>query len=223
MTYTVVPTAIDGQAAPNADYMNTYIGANFAAGVPDIFTAKGDLAVATAADVAVPFPVGTDGRTLTAESSTATGLLWFCSGASLYDTKLIGSTNDNTWIRLDINTDVYDISGEFAIYKFVATYPGYYLVIINAHFGIQGAGGTDFDAGDYTAVSVYKNGAIYAILGMDYAQSDGQVTMYCEGQTVVDLAAGDYLEIYTYIGTTITLDDFVVVTSTAMIHRIGGA
>jgi len=47
MTYTAVPTKSTGDLWTAANH-NTYIKDNFAAGVPDIFTTKGDIAVATA-------------------------------------------------------------------------------------------------------------------------------------------------------------------------------
>ena len=43
---------------------------------PTIFDAKGDLLVASSADVAARLPVGTNGLVLTANSATATGLSW---------------------------------------------------------------------------------------------------------------------------------------------------
>ena len=48
-----------------------------ASGIPaTIFDAKGDLIVASAADTAARLAVGTNGHTLVADSSTATGLKW---------------------------------------------------------------------------------------------------------------------------------------------------
>jgi len=52
------------------------IRANFQAGVPDIFTTKGDIAAATAADAAARLAVGADDAMLVADASTATGLAW---------------------------------------------------------------------------------------------------------------------------------------------------
>jgi hypothetical protein len=50
--------------------------ADVALGVPDILTAKGDLAVATAADAASPLAVGAVGTYLIPDSAEATGLKW---------------------------------------------------------------------------------------------------------------------------------------------------
>ena len=51
MAYTIVPTITSGDLA-TATWGNTYIKNNFAAGVPDIFTTDGDMAVATGANAA---------------------------------------------------------------------------------------------------------------------------------------------------------------------------
>ena len=52
------------------------VRANFLAGVPAIFTAKGDLAVGTALVTAGKLAVGADDSTLVAASGTVTGLAW---------------------------------------------------------------------------------------------------------------------------------------------------
>jgi hypothetical protein len=51
MAYTAVPTITTGDVA-TAAWGNTYIKNNFAAGVPDIFTTDGDMAVGTGANAA---------------------------------------------------------------------------------------------------------------------------------------------------------------------------
>lgn len=68
MSYNAVPTVSTGDTWSAANH-NTYIRDNFAAGVPDIFTAEGDLAYATAANVATPLAIGTAGTPLVSNGS----------------------------------------------------------------------------------------------------------------------------------------------------------
>lgn len=76
MAYTPVPNAATGDKF-TAAYVNAYLRDNFAAAVPDILTAKGQLAAATAADAAAPVTAPTvNGQILTADSAQATGMAW---------------------------------------------------------------------------------------------------------------------------------------------------
>jgi len=75
MSYTAVPTQNVGDEWTAEDH-NTYIRDNFAAGVPDIFTTKGDIAVASAADAAGRLGIGSNGQVLTADSGEALGAKW---------------------------------------------------------------------------------------------------------------------------------------------------
>jgi hypothetical protein len=52
------------------------VRANFQAGVPDIFTTKGDLAAATAADTAARLGIGADDAMLVPDAGETTGLAW---------------------------------------------------------------------------------------------------------------------------------------------------
>lgn len=67
MSYSAVPTVATGDLWGAANH-NTFIRDNFAAGVPDIFTAAGDLAYATAANAAAPLAIGSPGQVLTSSS-----------------------------------------------------------------------------------------------------------------------------------------------------------
>ena len=75
MVYTPVPSKATSDSW-SADDNNTYIRDNFAAGVPDIFTTKGDLAVATGADAAARLALGTTGQNLVVDHSTTIGMKW---------------------------------------------------------------------------------------------------------------------------------------------------
>jgi hypothetical protein len=75
MAYNTPPTKNTGDVFTAAEF-NQYIRDNFAAGVPDIFSAKGDLVAATAANAATRLAVGTNGQRLVADSTQATGVKW---------------------------------------------------------------------------------------------------------------------------------------------------
>jgi hypothetical protein len=73
MAYATVPTVATGDLWTAANH-NSYIRDNFAAGVPDIFTTKGDLAVATGPDAAARLAAGSDGQIMQVNAAAANGL-----------------------------------------------------------------------------------------------------------------------------------------------------
>lgn len=84
------------------------IRANFQAGVPDIFTTKGDIAVATAADTAARLAVGADDATLVPDASTATGLAWQIQPAArVYNDAAIDPAPGH-WVTLTFNRERFD-------------------------------------------------------------------------------------------------------------------
>lgn len=74
MAYTTVPSKATGDPAYTATFLNTYIKDNFAAGVPDIFTTKGDIAAATAADTATRVAVGSNNTVFQIQSGQSAGV-----------------------------------------------------------------------------------------------------------------------------------------------------
>jgi len=79
MAYNPVPTVTTGDLWTAANH-NTYIRDNFAAGVPDIFTAKGQIAVASGENAAGVLNPGSDGQVLMADSSQSLGLKYAWAG-----------------------------------------------------------------------------------------------------------------------------------------------
>lgn len=73
--YNPVPTVATGDLWTASNH-NTYIRDNFAAGVPHIFTTKGDLAVALGSQAAGRLGVGDNGDVLMAASAEALGMAW---------------------------------------------------------------------------------------------------------------------------------------------------
>lgn len=82
MPYNPVPTVATGDLWTASNH-NTYIRDNFAAGVPDIFTTKGDLAVASGPNAAGRLAVGSTGQVLAVDASQPLGLKWINGGMHL--------------------------------------------------------------------------------------------------------------------------------------------
>lgn len=127
MAYTPVPSKANGDPAYSASDINTYIKANQAAGVPDIFTTKGDIAVATAEDVASRFGVGANGAYLVAASGEATGVKWANNFALRLSapSAVVGTDTNITW-----GTEDFDVFGKIAVpsAEYAPTISGYFLV-----------------------------------------------------------------------------------------------
>jgi len=75
MTYSPVPTVATGDLWTASNH-NTYIRDNFAAGVPGLFTTKGDMAVASASQIAARLGIGSNGQVLTPDSGQTLGMKW---------------------------------------------------------------------------------------------------------------------------------------------------
>jgi len=87
MAYSPLPTVNTGDPWTAANH-NTYIRDNFAAGVPDIFTTKGDLAVASGADAASRLGAGADYAVLMARAGASLGVEWKRGAVEIFDTDL---------------------------------------------------------------------------------------------------------------------------------------
>ena len=101
MAYVAIPHKGVGETVSATEY--NVIADDFVAGVPDIFTTKGDIAIATAADAASRLGVGTNNFVLIAASGEATGAKWAVSPtADLVTTKgdILAATAADTLARL---------------------------------------------------------------------------------------------------------------------------
>lgn len=171
MVYTIVPTKQTGDSLSAKEY-NAYIKDNFAASVPDIFTAKGDIAVATAEDTAARRSVGTNKQLLKVNSNDTTGMdyQWF-SGALAHSSSRTIATDTLTVMRY--NTEVYDVntaqtagSGNDYIYTLPSGYAGYYLVGCSIEVG----GNASMEVNEYLKISIRVNSTIVSS-GAQYFQA----------------------------------------------------
>ena len=202
MAYTALPTKSTGDLWTAADH-NTYIKDNFAAGVPDIFTTKGDIAVATAADTATRLAVGTNDQVLVADSGEASGTKWstindFIGARYKVST---GQTISNGAVTI-VNFDTEDYDTDSAVttgaaWKFTvpADMGGYYLVTTCVFFDSD----DNWAAGEVMQLLLYKNNGIVSYLAEGKCEyTDTGFNMQANGSNIVSLAATDYIDIRAY-------------------------
>lgn len=161
-----------------------------------IVDAKGDLIAATAADTPARLAVGTNGHVVRANSATATGLEYAPSYGSTISIQR-GTSNQtitaNAWTKIQLNSEDLDTDGSYdptTNYRFTPKVAGYYQ--FNTLIFMSQQTGTNLNN-----FALYKNGAFYALIGLDYNVGP-------KGQPVIAAANGstDYFEWYLYASST---------------------
>jgi hypothetical protein len=199
MAYTAVPSKSTSDTV-TGDEWNTYVKDNFAAGVPDIFTAKGDIAAGTAADVAAHLAVGANGTLLTAASGEATGLSWAIpSTAQAYARYKVSATRslaNSTLTIVNFDTSVFDTDSAVttgAAWKFTvpADHGGYF--IVTSTITLESNAG--WGASEYLQVDVYVDGAYYTTLNKWNCQVAGTFVVGTTGASIVYAAAASFIDI----------------------------
>jgi len=167
-----------------------------------IVDAKGDIIAATAADTVSRLAVGTNGQTLVADSTAATGLKWETpSGSSgpafyAYRATTDQSITTATLTKVQLNAESFDTDNCFdstTNYRFTPTKAGYYQINSTIYFV-----GTTLTR---EIGSIYKNGSEYArfndfSITSNFSNSGGTL-VYFNGTT-------DYVELFVYMaGTTL--------------------
>jgi len=211
MAYSALPAKIASDTLTLGNY--NAIKGNFEAGVPDIFTTKGDLASATAANAATRTGVGADASTLVADSGAAGGIAWQIQPACrVYNDANIDPAT-STWVTLTFNQELYDTNSMHSTVSNTGriTAPtsggGYYIIGANVEFDTTEAGAGQHwiglrlrvNASAVIAQEMRSNDAG----GVEY---DGCITI-C---TLYHLAVADYVEVQCW-----TTVDVNVLTSTA--------
>lgn len=205
MAYTAVPIVATGDLWTASNH-NTYIRDNFAAGVPDIFSAKGDLAAASAADTAGRLAVGTNGNILVADSAQALGMKWDGGVAAhcVVDPAQNFTTGVEALVRFD--TETFDSHGcvtTGASWRFIAPVSGFYYVSAVLAFSLN----SGWAGNEVAYMKLYLNGSGYRFLDRKEAMSTGDFTMTLSGGVLVSMTAAQYiyLQAFQNSGSTLSL------------------
>lgn len=196
MAYSALPAKAAGDTITVTNWDN--IRDNFAAGVPDVFTTKGDLAAATAADTATRFGVGNDDDTLVADSGAATGLAWQIQPAvRVYNSGNIDPAT-GSWVALTFDSERYDTdachstASNTSRLTCPANGDGLYHIGGNVELDTSGGAG-QADIG----LRIYLNGATVIAQVLQYLNAssvDLSLQVHCD----YALAATDYVELQVY-------------------------
>lgn len=196
MAYTAVPIVATGDLWTASNH-NTYIRDNFAAGVPDIFTTKGDLAAATAANAATRVPVGANGNLLLADSAQSGGMKWIGLSEMTYPARAylsaVQGITSSTLTIVAWDAESYDPAGVFTVganAKYTAPITGYYLVTLGLHY-LSG----NWAIGDSAEGRIYKNGVHYSTPAVFLPNVNASLGIAIRGSDIVQLNASQYIDI----------------------------
>lgn len=199
MAYTEMSTKTTGDIPGATDW--NHIVNNFAAGVPDIMTTKGDLAVGSAANAVGRLGVGTNGQVLIADSAETLGLKWSSPISALARCIVAAAQNISTATSTIINygTETYDPDNTITVgaawkYTVPTGKAGYYLVsaslLLDANAG--------WEVGENANIALYKGGVLQSYLDASHVQAAGTYQIYLNGATMIYLEAAEYIDIRVY-------------------------
>jgi hypothetical protein len=190
MAYSDIGDIASGDTVTEA-YLDQ-IRANFLAGVPDIFTTKGDIAAATAADAAARVAVGANDSMLVADSSESAGLAWQIQPAArVYDSG-DQSVSASSWTAVTFDSERFDTDSMHSTSSNTSrlTVPtdgdGIYLVGANLRLTTTGE----------IRVRLLKNGA--TVIGqVSHSIDSGSppTNTDLQVQSLVSLSATDYIQV----------------------------
>ena len=197
MAYSALPAKVASDTLTLGNY--NAIKGNFEAGVPDIFTTKGDLAAATGANAASRVAVGTDDAFLVADSSQSAGIAWQNAPACrVYNDADIDPAT-SSWVALTFNSETYDTNSMHSTSSNTGrlTAPtgggGIYIIGGCVRFDSSGQGSGSNNYG----LQVRVNGATViaqVFQSLNHNSIDLDVTI----STAYQLSATDYVELLVY-------------------------
>jgi hypothetical protein len=198
--YTVDGTTLTFTAAPPSGTNNIYVvhqaptvasvsptAGSVTASSFDNSVISGHTALATA-------PATTD-EFLISDGGTIKRIDYSVLGATPAFEANLGSdqtVSDNTFTKLNINTEVFDTDSKYDAstnYRFTPTVAGKYFVYGSVH------GETDASQMQLQQAAIYKNGSAYATNIIDFRNNNGlQANVFVA--VTMDLDADDYVELY---------------------------
>jgi len=200
MAYTAIPTQNTGDTVTAADF-NSWVKGNFEVSIPDIFTAAGQIAVASAADAAGVLAAPTSsGLTIVSDTSTALQMAWgaislggvYARAHSEADQTI--SNASATIVRFDTeDSDTASVITTGASWK--TTIPagqgGKYLVTGSLRFKSS----ANWAANEYGILAFYKNGSLSYVPQIKFMQAAGTYLVGFSFFGILDLAAADYIDL----------------------------
>lgn len=212
MSYSSMTPKSTGDIPDESDW--NQIVDNFAAGVPDIFTAKGQLAVGSGADAVGLLSAGANGKILTADDGETLGLKWGDGLSSVLARAKVSSTKsllNNTITIVDYDSVDFDTNSAITTgssWKFTAPETGYYLVQASIVLESSSSWGHETNKEEFASL-LYKNGSLFARLATQSAHEIGDYVIGITGMTIVSLSQNDYIDVRAYqeSGATINIDD----------------
>jgi hypothetical protein len=196
MAYSALPAKIASDTLNLGDY--NAIKGNFEAGVPDIFSAKGDLAAATGANAATRLAVGANDSTLVPDSGESGGLAWQIQPTCRVINESDIDPATSTWVTVDFDAERYDTDGMHSVVSNTSrlTAPsgggGHYIIGANVKFDSSLAGaGEHFEGARIVingATTIAQEMRTISTGGTDY---DGVISLVTEYW----LSVTDYVEL----------------------------
>ena len=110
---------------------------------------------------------------------------------SAYKSGSAQSLSAGTWTLVTLNSENFDVGGNFASNKFTAPTTGYYLVSITCVIGAAGISGTA-----NASAAIYKNGSRFQQTMTIQGSGNANTIPRLSTTALMSLTAGDYIELY---------------------------